>query len=413
MTVSIEIGERTLPSGLTLLAVRNPGVRTFACTTSLAVSMRDEAAGQYGLAHFVGECLEEGTAVRSSTDFAEAVEALGGHVDGSTGGGTIQSPATEARKAVALLRELVCEPAFPAKAVGRVRDEILTEIKSDGDDARLVARQRFRKLVYGRHPYGRPAYGTRKIVGALKPADLRKWHRTWFVPQGGYVAAAGPEPVEKTLDLLARAWRGFAGRDVDRRSPSEVRWAEPVQEHKPMDREQVHVFVGHVGVRRSDPDYVPLQVMDHILGTGPGFTSRISKKLRDEDGLCYSVSAGMTSSAGTEPGVFAAYMGTKAEHRQRAIDGFLKEIRRIRREPPTEEELRDVQEYLTGSYVFGLERNTNLAGYAIRAKRFGLPFDFIERYPDMVRAVTAEQVKQVAARHLHPKKMHCVSAGAG
>ena len=53
--------------------------------------------------------------------------------------------------------------------------------------------------------------------------------------------------------------------------------------------------------------------MDHVLGTGPGFTSRISKKLRDEDGLCYSVSAGVTSSAGTEPGVFAAYMGTKAE----------------------------------------------------------------------------------------------------
>jgi zinc protease len=182
--------------------------------------------------------------------------------------------------------------------------------------------------------------------------------------------------------------------------------------HVPMAREQVHVYLGHVGIRRTHPDYYALSVMDHVLGTGPGFTSRCSRKLRDEQGLCYAVSAGITASAGEEPGAFTAYIGTSPEHRQRAIDGFLAEIRRIREEPPTADELADVQAYLTGSFVFALERNANLAAYAIRARRFQLGFDYLHRYPEWIRSVTREQVQHVAAQHLHPEAMVCVSAGA-
>ena len=129
-------------------------------------------------------------------------------------------------------------------------------------------------------------------------------------------------------------------------------------------------------------------------------------------GLCYSVSAGIAGSAGEEPGTFTAYIGTSPEHREKAVDGFLEEIRRIREEPPSLSELQDVKDYLTGSYVFALERNSNLAAYAIRAKRFGLGFDFVERYPDLVRAVSVEDVREVAERHLHPDRLTVVSAGA-
>jgi zinc protease len=179
-----------------------------------------------------------------------------------------------------------------------------------------------------------------------------------------------------------------------------------------MPREQVHVYLGHIGIRRTHPDFYTLSVMDHVLGTGPGFTSRCSRKLRDEQGLCYAVSAGITASAGEEPGTFTAYIGTSPEHRQRAIDGFLDEIRRIRTEPVSAQELQDVKDYLTGSFVFGLERNSNLAAYAIRARRFGLGFDFLQRYPDLIRGITAEHVRDAAERHLHPERLVVISAGA-
>ncbi len=411
--IRLSIAERELDSGLTVLAVHNPGVQTFACVVSLDVRAGDEPGDRPGLANLVGDCLDEGTRQYDSLELAAAAESIGAVMEGNHRGGVVMSPATTHKQATELLREMVLEPEFPGREVRRVQAEVLTEIKADDDDPRAVASRRFRKEVYGDHPLGRPPQGTSKSVARLRPKDLRKFHDEWFRPAGGYVAAAGPEDPERTLDRLEKAFKGFRGKAPKHRSPPDVDLAPSGRDaHLPMPREQVHVFLGHIGIRRTHPDYYVLSVMDHVLGTGPGFTSRCSRKLRDELGLCYAVSAGITASAGEEPGTFTAYIGTSPEHRQRAIDGFLDEIRRIRGEAPTAQEMQDVKEYLTGSFVFALERNSNLAAYAIRARRFGLGFDFIQRYPDMVRAITAEQVREAAERHLHPDRLVVVSAGA-
>lgn len=412
--IDLKIGERKLGNGLCLLAVQNPGVQTWACGVMLDVDMKDELPGEEGLASLVGECLDEGTKQRDNHELAAAIEGLGGALEGSASGGGVQVPAECSQKALALLREMLVEPAFPARELARVKAEVLTELRAEDDEPRAVASREFRKLAYGPHPYGRPPRGSRQSVTSFTRADLVRFHRQWFVPHGGYVAAAGPASVGHMLDELERAFRGLKG------SPPQHLPVTPpplparrTAMHLPMPREQVHVFLGHAGIKRTHPDYYALSVMDHILGTGPGFTSRISRKLRDEQGLCYSVSASITSSAGEEPGVFAAYIGTSPQHRQRAIDGFLAEIETIRTTLPTQDEVRDVQDYLTGSFVFGLERNTNLARYAVRTKRFDLGFDYLKRFPDLIRSVTREDVRRVAQTHLHPDRVVIVSAGAG
>lgn len=411
--LQLDIAERALPNGLTLLAVRNPGVATFACTAFLDVSQADEEPAEAGIANLVGECLEEGTKGKDALALAGAVEAIGGHLEGGHRGGSVQCPAESADKGVRLLREILLEPAFVPREVRRVRGEVLTEIKSERDDPRMVASRRFRKDVYGRHPLGRPLHGLPKTVESFEAKDLRRFHRRWFVPEGGYLAAAGPAEPEAMLDRLQRAFGGWKGSRPEHRPVPEVKMPRERRDlHLPMKREQVHVYVGHPGIRRVHPDFHALLVMDHVLGSGPGFTSRIARRLRDEMGLCYSVHAGITSSASDEPGVFAAYIGTSAEHRQKAIDGFLEEMRKLRAAPPAAQEVEDVVLYLTGSFVFGLERNGNLAAYAIRAKRFGLGFDYVQRFPDLVRAVTPSEVRAVAERHLDPDRVIVISAGA-
>lgn len=411
--IRLDIAERELPSGLTLLAVCNPRVQTYACVVSLDVRPGDEPAERSGLANLVGECLDEGTRHHDALGLAAAAEALGAVMEGNHRGGVVMCPATSHKEATALLREMVLDAEFPGREVRRVQGEILTEIKAEDDDPRAVAARRFRKEIYGEHPLGRPTQGAAKSVAKLKPKDLRQFHDTWFRPAGGYVAASGPEPTGKTLDRLEKAFGGFRGKAPKHVVMPDVALARSSRDvHLPMSREQVHVYLGHVGIRRTHPDFYVLSVMDHVLGTGPGFTSRCSRRLRDEQGLCYAVSAGITGSAGEEPGTFTAYIGTSPEHRQKAIDGFLDEIRRIRVEPVSAQELQDVKDYLTGSFVFGLERNSNLAAYAIRARRFGLGFDFLHRYPGIVRSITAEQVREAAERHLHPDRLLAISAGA-
>ncbi|MBK8095829.1 MAG: insulinase family protein [Planctomycetes bacterium] len=411
--VRLEIGERTLANGLTLLAVRNPGVATFAAAVSLDIRAGDESARDCGLINLVGDCLDEGTADRDALELAAAVEEIGATLDGNARGGTILGPAEVEKPACKLLYEMVFEPAFAGREVRRVQGEIVTEIVAEEDDPRSVAARRFRAEVYGDHPLGRPTQGTKKSLLRLQPKDLRRFHRDYFRGPGGYVAVAGPDEPERMLDRLAKAFAGCRGKAPEHPTMAVVGLPEKSRDvHLPMAREQVHVFLGHVGIRRMHPDFYVLSVMDHILGSGPGFTSRCSRRLRDEQGLCYAVSAGVTPSAGEEPGMFTAYIGTSPEHRQKAMDGFLDEIRRIRTEPPAAHELRDVQDYLTGSFVLGLERNVNLAGYAIRARRFGLGFDFLHRYPELIRAITVEQVRDAAERHLHPDRLISVSAGA-
>ena len=412
-TIRLSIAERKLKSGLTLLAVHNPGVQTYACVASLDVRMADEDPRWPGVANMVGECLDEGTAKHDALGLASAAENLGAMLDGNHRGGVVMCPATSQKKATQLLREMVLEPSFPAREVRRVQSEVMTEIQAEDDDPRSVAARRFRKEIYGKHPLGKPSQGTVKDVAAIKPKHLRDFHRTWFRPGNGYIAASGPLELEDMLDRLEQTFGSFRGKSSEQRPLPKLHLAERgCNVHLPMPREQVHVFLGHLGIRRTDPDFYRLSVMDHILGTGPGFTSRCSRKLRDEMGLCYSVSAGIAGSAGEEPGTFTAYIGTSAENREKAVDGFLKEIHLIRKELPSASELQDVKDYLTGSFVFALERNSNLAAYAIRARRFNLGFDFLERYPDLIESVTLEQVREMAEKHLHPDRLAIVSAGA-
>src|SRR5262249_48415262 len=169
------------------------------------------------------------------------------------------------------------------------------------------------------------------------------------------------------------------------------------------ERQQVHLYLGHLGIARNDPDYAALVVMDHVLGTGPGFTNRISRRLRDELGLAYTVSANIHSSAGLLPGMFSAYIGTSPEHLETAVRGFQAEIRRVQDELVGVEELDVAKSYLIGSFPLGFERASRRASYMVSAELHRFPPDNLELLLKQFAAVTREDVQRVAKRHLHPE----------
>jgi zinc protease len=137
-----------------------------------------------------------------------------------------------------------------------------------------------------------------------------------------------------------------------------------------------------------------------VLGSGPGFTSRIPRKLRDEQGLAYSTYADITSSSGIYPGRFAAYISTSPENRDRALEGLHAEVEDAVAHGVTEDELLTAQDYLTGSFVFELQSNYLVARFLAAIELFGLGWDFPRRYPEMVLGVTVEDVNRVARTHL-------------
>jgi zinc protease len=178
-----------------------------------------------------------------------------------------------------------------------------------------------------------------------------------------------------------------------------------------MPAQQLNIYLGHIGVTRKNPDYYALQVLDTILGGGAGFTARIPQRLRDELGLAYTTFDSITMTAGLDPGRFIAFIGTSPENMKLAIDELLNEIRRIIQEPVAAQELQDAKDYLTGSFVFAFEASPQIARFLVHAQVYGLGFDYIEKYPAYIRAVTVDDISRVAREYLDSENYTLVVVG--
>ena len=174
---------------------------------------------------------------------------------------------------------------------------------------------------------------------------------------------------------------------------------------------QLTMYLGHLGIKRDNPDYYKLLVMDHVLGTGAGFTDRLSSTLRDRQGLAYQVTARITGTAGEEQGTFTGFIGTFPDKFAEVKAGFLKEINRIRDELPSKDEVEDVKKYLTGTLAFSLTTCDQAADLLLAVDRFKLGADYLNDYRKAVEMVTPEDVRAVARKYLQPDKLILSAAG--
>jgi zinc protease len=151
--------------------------------------------------------------------------------------------------------------------------------------------------------------------------------------------------------------------------------------------------------------------MDYVLGTGPGFTDRLSSRLRDREGLAYTVSANITNSADVQPGVFTCYIGTDKEKFARVKREFLEELNRIRDKPPSAQEVSDAKAYLLGNLLLQFTTDAGIAGQLLQIERHQLGFDYLEKYKAAVAAVTPADVQAVARKYIDPQRMALIAAG--
>lgn len=169
--------------------------------------------------------------------------------------------------------------------------------------------------------------------------------------------------------------------------------------------------MGHLGVPRRHPDYDALVVLDHVLGSGPGFTDRLSRVLRDELGLAYSVGGGITDTADLAPGMFRVHVGTSPDQADRAIAAAVAQIEAVHRGDFDDDEVDRARRYLAGSWVFDYQTVGQRAERLLELERWGLPLDEPITWPDRVGRITADQVRRAARRHLDPSALTRVEYG--
>jgi len=404
-----------LKNGLTVILMENRRLPIVVAEAYVADTRLREPADKTGLAVLVGDMLEEGAGKRTGRQIAELIEDTGGTLSTTSTGGTLKVLTPDTDVGLELLFDCLSKPTFPADALDRKKAQQLSVIADVETQPENRARMLLNERVYGKsHPFGRSAYGKKAVVSKFTAADCKKWHASTFLPNNTTVVVVGDfdtAEMLKKLDALTQNWKPAKLPAID--LPAVNVAGKPGEAIEPdPTAAQTHVFVGHLGVKRDDPDYYSLLVMDNVLGVGPGFTDRLSSTLRDRQGLAYTVNASVTNSAGDRvPGLFVGYIGTFPDKYLIARDGFLKEIRRIRDEPATAQEVADAKKYLLGSLPFRLTTNEQVANQLLTAERYELGFDFLTKYAAAVEKVTVADVQAAAKKHLDPKRLTVATVG--
>ena len=402
---------KRLPNGLTLVLQRHGSLPV--ASFNLFVPAGQTVEAKPGLAWLVGDLLDEGAGGRSAEQIAETLDFLGASLATSPSGARAKCLSKDTETVLDLLADVVLRPDFAQDEIDKCRQSVLSEIAVEEDNPRTVGRRAFLTAIYGGHPYGRLPRGDAASVQSITREEIVDHHRLWFAPDRAILAATGdfdPEAMGAALEKRFGRWKATGAAPPT--LPEVKPLAAATRVDRPMEgKNQSNVFVGSVGIRRTDPDWTALLVLDHVLGTAPGFSDRMSKDLRDEQGLAYQVYGNGSSSSAEEPGAWTGYIACLGDDLPRAIEGVLGHVRRIRSEPVTDQELADAKSYLVGSQVFRYETTDGLAAELVQCQRFGLGFDWPAKFPAQVEAVTKEDILRVAKRLLDPEKMAVVVSG--
>jgi predicted Zn-dependent peptidase len=367
-----------------------------------------------GLADLTANMLDEGTKTRSALAIAGEVASLGATLStGSTWDASNVSLSTLTKNldpAVALLADVVVNPAFDDKEFARVRDNLTTAITRRKDSPPTVANLALARLLYGqKHPYGWPMTGVEESIKKLTPADLRGFYDAYYRPGNAVLIVAGDTSeaaLRPKLEAAFGKWKGRKGAARKLPAPAAAANATRAFLIDKADAPQSSIRVGGIGIERTSPDYFPVTVMNLILGGG---FYRLDLNLREGKGWTYG--ARSTFDSRRTPGPFSAGGEFVAPHTADSVGEILKEINGLRDADVTDAELARAKDQIIKSFPARFATRANVAAQLAEMAIFGLPDSYINDYTAKIAAVTKTDVRRVARKYLDPGKFTIVVVG--
>lgn len=393
----------------------NPRTPTFSLVCWLPVGSHCDPAGAAGLANLSLASVFKGTRQRSARDFAEAIEALGANLSLSAGlsGVSIEvdALASQLEPVLELLQEALQQPALAETEIAKEKRLILSDLALGRESSAYQASLAFLAAVYAGSAAAAPVEGKRESVEALSPEAVRDFYARHYGP--GLFCLAGDVDPGQADALIAKHFGAWApARESAPPIPALSRQRDFSYRHIPLPgRDQCSLLLGHLGVPRAHQDFIPLLLLDVILGSGPGFAARIPRRLRDERGLAYSVNLSATSGCSLWPGVVEAQVETSPERALDCLRLILDEVRALQQDGVTADELAAAQAWLSGRFLFLFETNSQRSGFLLQRELYGWGENFLADYLTRLRAVTVDEIQAVAQRHLDTRNYTLISAG--
>ena len=395
-----------LGNGMILLTSEQRALPMVSIELLIDAGSRHDMPKQEGLANLTARLLTYGTQRRTALQISDTLDFIGAGLSAGCGEDLATVSMTVLKKDLAtgleLLAEVLTLSTFPQEEIDRQKQSIIASIKAREENPGDIAQRRFAAALYPQSPYGRPVEGSEASVKGLEQQSLRAFYERYYRPNRTILSVVGDISHQEIARALNEAFRSWPKGEPATApvAPSKVGTAETLRVNKELT--QANIILGHEGVGRENPDYYAIQVMNYILGGG-GFSSRTLDSIRNERGLAYSVYSYFSAEKGH--GTFELVMQTKNETALEAIRIAKAEIRRMREELVTEEELSDAKDYLTGSFPLRFDTNRKVANFLAQVEYFQLGLDYPERYADFIKKVTREDVQHVAQKYLKPETL--------
>jgi zinc protease len=395
------IFKTVLDNGIRLIVKENRSNPIVTLQASFMGGVRFEKESQNGINHLIAVMVTKGTERQSSLEIAKKVERMAGSLNGFSGynsfGLTCTHLSQHFEDAFSLFAEVLQQPSFDAGELEKRRRLALAAIQQQEDDLDRMVFKLFRKTLYEKHPYRMDTLGTIESVKSFTREDLKEYYSKIMVPENMVLTVVGDVEANQVVLATRKAFGDLKRGDVS--SPS-VPLESPLPQMKKSEsyqkKEQAHFVLGFLGTTFRDKDHYVLEVLDAAL-SGQG--GRLFYQLRDKESLAYALA--FMASSNLDPGFIGVYMGTHPGKLETAIQGVLRELRKVKEEGLTEDEVERAKRYLIGNFEIGLQTNGSQANTMSLDELYGMGYDHYQRYPEEIQKVTKEEVHRVAQKYFN------------
>jgi len=359
-----------------------------------------------GLDNVLGDQLiKGGTKAREGTAIEERIDFLGGSLNFNVGERTAMLTLSVLSKdldeGLAVFFDVLMNPEFREEPLKLAKARFVEQLRQANDQPNGVLSREYEKILYGDNAL--TWQPTKASYEGITAADLKIFHSRFFSPKNVILAVAGDfskADLKVKINKLAAGWKGkpVAFPALPKSFPA----PEPGVYFIQKAINQGYINLGHLGIEDTNPDYFAVQIMNFILGGG-SFTSRITTKVRSDEGLSYNQGSRFAYRWGF-PGTLSGYVQTKSSTVGYAISLILAEFNRIRTEAVSDAEMETAVNYYLESFADAFQSAQATMSSFANLEMTGKPLDYYKTYRSKIQAVTKARVQEVAGKYIHPDK---------
>ncbi|SOU85753.1 M16 family metallopeptidase [Tenacibaculum dicentrarchi] len=398
----------TLPNGLQVIMVENHKLPR--ASASLTIDNKAVFEGEKaGLSSVMGSLLGRGTANITKDEFNEKVDYLGAYVDFYSSGASASSLIKYFPQVLELMADGVKNSAFTKEEFDKEIAVTLDGLKSNEKSVTAIARRVESALIYGKkHPFGE--FTTKKSIGNITLADVKNNFNTYYKPNNAYLVIVGDINTSKTKKMVTKLFSNWKKGNVPAVAfdkPKNVNKTEINFINMPNAVQSEIVVANNIDLKLGDKDYYAAILANTILGGGG--TARLFLNLREDKGYTYGSYSSIRQSR--DAATFRASASVRNIVTDSSVVEIQKEIRKIRTQKVSDEELKNAKAKYVGNFVMEVQKPVTAARYALNIARYNLPTDFYENYLENINSVTITDIQNAAVKYFKANNARIIITG--